>query len=273
MQKGTPSPLAGMKPLFGKKQKFLIGVVHLRPLPGSPGWKGDLKAVVRAALADAQAYEEGGAQALFIENFGDMPFTKGSVGPETIAAMAVAGCAIREAVKLPMGFNVLRNDARAALALCAACRGSFIRVNVLTGAMLTDQGIIEGDAYETLRYRQRICPEAKIFADVHVKHAVPLGSWRIGDSARDAVERGLADALIISGSGTGLAADRADVEQVRASCPSARLLLGSGVTEANLKDYLPLADGFIVGTSLKRDRKVSNPVDVKRVAALVRGLA
>src|SRR5207302_2882561 len=121
----------------------------------------------------------GGAHALCIENFGDIPFTKGKVGPETIAAMAAAGCAIREMVKLPIGFNVLRNDASAALALCAACRGSFIRVNVHAGAMLTDQGLIEGNAYDTLRYRQRLCPEVQIFADVHVKHAVPLGNWSI----------------------------------------------------------------------------------------------
>src|SRR5262249_15073629 len=155
--------------------------------------------LIEFAVHDARAYERGGAHALFIENFGDVPFTKGHVGPETIAAMAAAGRAIREAVKLPVGFNVLRNDACAALALCAACGGSFIRVNVHTGAMLTDQGLIEGNAYETLRYRQRICPEAAIFADVHVKHAVPLGDWTIEDSARDTVERGLADALIISG--------------------------------------------------------------------------
>ena len=104
-------------------------------------------------------YERGGAHAVFVENFGDVPFTKTNVAPETIAAMAAAGRAIRAAVKLPIGFNVLRNDARAALALCAACGGNFIRVNIHTGAMLTDQGIIEGDAYETLRYRERICPE------------------------------------------------------------------------------------------------------------------
>jgi membrane complex biogenesis BtpA family protein len=183
--------------------------------------------------------------------------------------MAAAGCAIRAAVKVPIGFNVLRNDARAALALCAACDGKFIRVNVHTGAMLTDQGLIESEAHDTLRYRQQICPEAQIFADVHVKHAVPLGDCTIEDSARDTLERGLADALIVSGVGTGWAADLADVERVRRACPSAKVLLGSGVTVANIRDFLPLADGFIVATSLKRDGKVSNPVDPKRVRALV----
>ena len=261
-----------MHPLLNLRPKLLIGVVHLRPLPGSPRWRGDLEAVIQAAVEDARAYQRGGAQALFIENFGDMPFTKAQVGPETIAAMAAAGRAVRAAVELPIGFNVLRNDARAALALCAACGGRFIRVNVHTGAMLTDQGLIEGNAFDTLRYRRQVCPEALIFADVHVKHAVPLGNWSMGDSARDAVERGLADALIISGTGTGMATDRADVERVRASCPAAKILLGSGVTLENLPDYLPLADGFIVGSSLKRGGKVFNPVDPKRVAKLARAL-
>jgi membrane complex biogenesis BtpA family protein len=261
-----------MNVLLSSQQKLLIGVVHLLPLPGSPRWRSDLEHIIGLAVNDAYTYERGGAHALFVENFGDVPFTKGNVGPETVAAMAAAGRAIREAVKLPIGFNVLRNDACAALALCAACDGSFVRVNVHTGAMLTDQGLIEGNAYQTLRYRQRICPGARIFADVHVKHAVPIGDWTIEDAARDTVERGLADVLIVSGVGTGMAAQVADVERVRRACPSAKIFLGSGVTTANVRDFLPLADGLIVGTSLKTGGLVGKPVDPKRVAALAKAL-
>lgn len=261
-----------MKSLFSSARKLLIGVVHLRPLPGAPRFARNLRELIDFAVADARAYERGGAHAVFIENFGDVPFTKTSVAPETIAAMTAAGCAARAAVKLPIGFNVLRNDAEAALALCAACGGSFIRVNVHTGAMLTDQGLIEGDAYHTLRYRERIAPGAEILADVHVKHAVPLGDWTIADSAHDTVARGLADALIVSGVGTGQAADIADVERVRKACPKAKLLLGSGVDAANVKSYLRFADGVIVGSSLKRDGRLANPVDPKRVAALLRAM-
>src|SRR5215472_14130199 len=158
---------------FSAQKKLLIGVVHLKPLPGSPSWKGNFEAVLKSALADARAYERGGADGLVIENFGDVPFTKGKVGPETVAAMATVGRTIAENSRRPIGFNVLRNDACAALALCATCNGSFIRVNVHAGAMLTDQGVIESNSFETLRYRKRICPGAMIFADVHVKHAVP----------------------------------------------------------------------------------------------------
>ena len=261
-----------MKNLLPSHRKVLIGVVHLKPLPGSPRHRQTMADIIKFAVADAVAYERGGAHAIFIENFGDVPFTKTNVSPETIAAMTAAGCAVRSAVKLPIGFNVLRNDARAALALCAACGGDFIRVNVHSGAMLTDQGIIEGDAYNTLRYRATVAPGAQIFADVHVKHAVPLGDWSLEDAANDTVERGLADALIVSGVGTGKAADIGDVDRVRAACPQAKILLGSGVNVGNVKDFLRIADGVIVGSSLKKDGKLANPVDAKRVAALVKAV-
>ena len=190
-------------------------------------------------MNDARAYERGGAHAVFIENFGDVPFTKSSVAPETIAAMAAAGRAIRAAVKLPIGFNVLRNDARAALALCAACGGDFIRVNIHTGAMLTDQGIIEGDAYETLRYRERLCPDVADPRRRPRETRRPLGNWPLDIAARDTLERGLADALIVSGTGTGEAADVSDLETVRRACPTAKILLGSGVTAENVHELFP----------------------------------
>lgn len=266
-----PSAAGSFRPLtFEPTAKRLIGVVHLRPLPGAPRWGGDFEAVLEAALADARAYERGGADAVLVENYGDLPFTSGSVPPETVAAMAVVGRAIRQAIRLPVGFNVLRNDAHAALALCAACGGSFIRVNVHVGALVTDQGLIQGQAFATTRLRRSLCPQSLILADVQVKHSVPLAALPIEISACDTWNRGLADGLIISGIGTGQPADWRDLERVRAACPKARLLVGSGVTVDNVEQYLPWADGFIVGSSLKRHGQVEQPVDPRRVAALVK---
>lgn len=233
-----------------------------------------MTAVVRAAVADAVAYEQGGATAVIIENFGDVPFTKGRVPAETVAAMAVAGQAVRAAIKLPIGFNVLRNDPLSGLALCAACGGEFIRVNVHSGAMLTDQGLIEGDAFNTLRRRRELGLEhVAILADVHVKHAVPLGNQSLADAAKDTHERGLADGLIVSGFGTGRPTDAEDVRVVREACPNAAILLGSGVTAGNVGQYLPSANGFIVGSSLKRGGRVGAPVDVRRVSALAQAIS
>jgi membrane complex biogenesis BtpA family protein len=251
-----------------RDRRLFIAVIHLHPLPGSPRWGGDFERVLRSAVDDARACEEGGADAVIIENFGDVPFSKGAVAPETVAAMAVVGAALREAVGLPLGFNVLRNDGHAALALCAACGGDFIRINVLSGAMVTDQGLIEGNAFAVTRLRRQLAPNAKIVADVHVKHASPLGSLPIEIAARDSAERGLADALVVSGAATGDAASLDELRRVRSACPEIPILVGSGVTMSNAGGYLEFADGIIVGTSVKRDATVSNPIDSRRVAAL-----
>lgn len=261
-----------MKDILRSHRKVFLGVVHLKPLPGAPRHRASMAEIIDAAVADAAAYERGGANGIIVENFGDVPFTRGLVAPETVAAMTAAGCAVRAAVKLPIGFNVLRNDARTALALCRVCSGDYLRVNVHSGAMLTDQGLIEGEAYHTLRERERIAPGTQIFADVHVKHAVPLGDWSLEDAASDTLERGLADALIVSGVGTGKAADLEDVKRVRAACPHAKILLGSGVNVENVNSFLQVADGIIVGSSLKRDGKLAHPVDPKRVAAMAKAV-
>lgn len=249
----------------------LIGVIHLRPLPGSPGWEqsASMAEVCDLAAADACAFVDGGFDAVVIENFGDIPFTKTQVAPETVAAMARAAESVRVAIdaNLPIGFNVLRNDAGAALGLCAACDGSFIRVNVHSGAMVTDQGVIEGDAYRTVRKRAALCPGVKIFADVLVKHAAPLGEVPLEQAARDTWQRGKADALIASGVGTGEATSLDDLRRIRQACPDAPLLVGSGATAASAADLLSVADGLIVASALKKDGVLAAAVDVERVKA------
>lgn len=269
---GRTSPVVTRINLLEGPTRILIGVLHLQPLPGSPRWGGSMKAVIEAAVSDARAYARGGVHALCVENFGDLPFGRGPVGPETVAAMAVVAAAVQEAVALPLGFNVLRNDARAALALCAACGGAFVRVNVHVGAMLTDQGIIEGEAHQTLRYRALVAPGVAIWADILVKHAVRLGDWPLEMAAWDTWHRGLADALILSGVATGEPADPEQLRRLRAACPGAKVLIGSGVTPDNVAQYAD-ADGFLVGTYLKKDGRLDRPVDPQRVRALVRAMA
>lgn len=237
----------------------LIGMVHLGPLPGAPLFTS-MQEVLDLALDDARALAAGGADALMIENFGDRPFTRGRVEAETIAAMTRVIGEIAREVRLPFGVNVLRNDALTALGIAAATGASFIRVNVHTGAMVTDQGIIVGDAYATLRKRATLAPEVLIFADYLVKHATPMGEM----SAKDLRLRGLADAVIVTGTETGAAADPARLRAVREEI-DAPLLVGSGLTAANAASFGD-ADGAIAGTSIKTDGRV----DRARVEALVR---
>ena len=255
-------------------QQPLIGMVHLPALPGSPGDTGEgMEPVIKRAVADARALEAGGAAAVMIENFFDTPFAKDSVPPHTIAAMTRAVLAVRRATKLPIGVNVLRNDVRAALAIAQVCEAQFVRVNVWIGAAVTDQGIIEGAAREAILYRREIGADVAIFADVFVKHAAQLAGGSIEDAARDAVLRGKADALIVTGSATGSGTSAEDVAAVKRALPSTRVLVGSGFDAASAAALMAIADGAIVGTSLKLDGAVEAPVDAERVRALRSAMA
>jgi membrane complex biogenesis BtpA family protein len=250
----------------------LIGVVHLLGLPGSPR-AAPLKTTIERAVADAVALERGGADAIIVENFNDAPFRSGAVDPHTVAAMTVATQQVGSAVSCEIGVNVLRNDAAAALGIALACGASFIRVNVHTGAMLTDQGIITGRADETLRLRKLLDAERiRIYADVLVKHAVPFGPVTLEDAARDAVERGLADAIIVTGNATGQSASPDDVRRA-VEVANVPVYVGSGVTADNLREFVPPATGVIVGSWLKTDGVIANPVDAQRVERLRSQLA
>ena len=257
-----------LESLFGTGN-FVIGMVHLLPLPGSPRWTGQMADILERAVSDARTLEEGEIDGLLVENFGDAPFCKGRVEAHTISAMTLAVEAVRKAVNVPVGVNVLRNDSKSALAIASATGGEFIRVNVHTGAMITDQGLIEGNAHESVRYRKELGTHTKILADVLVKHATPLGSQSMEQAARETVHRGLADAIIVTGAGTGDPTDVDDVAKAKESVPDFPVLVGSGVHEGNAAKLLSIADGVIVGTSLKEDGITTNPVDKTRVAKLM----
>ena len=245
----------------------LFGMVHLRALPGAP-LHTSLDEVIDAALFDAHALADGGVDGYVVENFGDRPFFKNRVPAETIAAMTRVVAELARDVSLPFGVNVLRNDARAALAVAAATGAAFIRVNVHAGAFVADQGILEGEAADTMRLRAALCPNVLVFADHMVKHAAPLGVVDEVQSARDLRLRALADAIVSSGAETGAPSDPARLRRLREALPDAPLVVGSGLTADNAAQFAD-ADAAIAGTSLKRGGAVDAPVDRERVARLV----
>ena len=255
-----------------RTKSTLLGVVHLPPLPGSPRWAGDRTALFEAARRDASALIAGGMDGFIVENFGDAPFFPDRVPPETIAAMTtIANELRREVGDAPtIGINVLRNDAAAALAIAAAVGADWIRVNVHTGAMLTDQGWIEGRAAETLRRRAALdATDVRIAADVGVKHALRPPGFSMTESARETVGRGLADAVIVTGVATGAAVAGDDLAEVRGALPDTPIWIGSGATSDTIGALLEIADGVIVGTTLKREGRLDQPVDRSRVEAFV----
>ena len=249
----------------------IVGVIHLPPLPGTargPSASG-MDEILETARRDAAAWASGGADALIVENFGDVPFHKGPVGPETIAAMTLAVALVIAETGLPVGVNVLRNDVEGAVAIAAAAGGRFVRANIYAGAAVTDQGLIEGRADSVQALIRRLDAPISVWADVDVKHAAPLASRPIGEMAEDAVVRGLAGAVIVSGAGTGAPTDPEDLRAVRAALPDTPIYVGSGATAKTLPSLLAIANGAILGTAAKVDGRVANPVDPERVRALV----
>jgi uncharacterized protein len=248
---------------------LLVGMVHLPPLPGTRG-APPLDDTERRALRDAAALAEAGFGAVMVENFGDAPFFPGPVPPHTVAAMTRLAGAVRRALPaaVKLGINVLRNDACAALAVAAAVGADLVRVNVHTGVMLTDQGLIQGQAHETVRYRDTLAPGVAIWADLRVKHAAPLAVRPLEEELDELLERGQADAVVLSGTRTGGPVDVDELARLARHRPGAPLVVGSGATPEQLPLLLPHVSAVIAGTWVKEGGRVEAPVDPARARAL-----
>jgi membrane complex biogenesis BtpA family protein len=239
----------------------LIGMIHLGALPGSPQYEGAIGNVVNRALADAETLASAGFDAVMVENFGDAPFFPDDVPAVTVAAMTRVITEISAAIDLPIGVNVLRNDALSAMSIAAATGAAMIRVNVLSSMMYTDQGPIVGRAAELARLKSAIAPDVMVLADVFVKHATPPPGATIELSAIDAWERSGADALVISGTGTGTSVDLEDLKRVARVVPEAPLVVGSGADAGNVGVLAETVRSVIVGSSLKPNHDVTRPID------------
>lgn len=269
-----PKPNA-IEAIFGRR-RAVIGVIHSRPLPGSPEYDGaSMDDILAFAIAEARRYSDGGADGLIVENHGDIPFAKpDDLGPETAACMAVMTQAVRHAVAIPLGVNVLANGAVMALAVAKAAGAAFIRVNQFANGYVANEGFIEGRAGEALRYRAMLrARDIRVFADVHVKHGAHAitADRSIAELARD-VEFFDADAAIATGQRTGDSATQEELRAVAAGT-SLPIIVGSGVTPENVGDIFTVADAVIVASYLKRDGVWWNEVDPDRMRVFMAAVA
>lgn len=254
-----------LEAMFGV-EKPLVGVLHLPPLPGSPREGPGREGVRERLRRDLEALD--GVDGIVVENFGDAPFHPGRVPAHTVAFMSVLASEAVSSAGVPVGVNVLRSDGEAALAAAEAARADFVRVNVWTGARVADQGVVQGRAREVLRLRRRLDSRVRVFADVDVKHSAPLADRPLADEVREAVDRGGADAVLVTGPSTGSAPDPGRLETARRAA-DAPVLAASGATPASAGELLGRSDGLVVGTALKVDGDPRNPVDRERVRAMV----
>jgi uncharacterized protein len=251
--------------------KPVIGMVHLWPLPGAPGYTGyGMQTIIDHALRDAEALVQGGVDGLVVENMWDHPYYVGAeVRPEAMTAQAVAAAEIVKNFPLPVGINVIHNGGIVCLSIAVAARARFIRVCILTGSRLWDTGELDhGCAADLVRKRKELyAEEIHFFADVDKKHSVAFPGIDLSTHIEWCEFYG-ADALIVTGRMTGSAPDVEKVREAK-SLASRPILVGSGSNQENIGAFLQYADGVIVGSSLKIDSVMQNPVDVKRVRAFM----
>ena len=257
------SRLKSLEELFGVK-KPIIGMIHLPPL--YPLSDYPLDKVIEFALSEAEKLVNAEFSAIMIENFMDNPFPKERVSDYVFSKLSIIVSEIKKQVPIPIGVNILRNACLQALALATVLNLSFIRCNVFEGVYVTDQGLIEGAAFELINLKRQLKSSVKILADVHVKHSRPLGDFTLREAATNAIKRGKADAIIVSGKATGKPPTLEQLKQLKDI--NIRPILGSGLTVNNLSDFSTYISGAIVGTSIKINSDVYNPIDDNKAIAI-----
>jgi len=230
-----------------RRKPFIIGMIHLPPLLGSPNNKLSLEEIINFAYNEGKKLEEAGVDSVIVENLGDYPFYKDQIPPITVASMSIITREIRRNFSFDaVGVNVLRNGCIDAFSIAHITNSQFIRCNIFIGAYVTDQGIIEGKAADLLRLKRYLNSKVMIAADIHVKHAYPLYNLPIEIAAQDLAERGGADAVIVSGYRSNIPPEIDVVRKVK-SAVSLPVLIGSGLSLDNFKEYCREADGLIIG--------------------------
>jgi len=261
-----------MTSLFSRT-KPVAGVIHIGALPGTPRASQSVAELVTAARKEAKVYRECGVDGIIIENMHDVPYLKGEVGPEIVAAMTAIGTEVKNESQLPVGIQILAGANIEAMAVAHAAGLDFIRAEGFAYAHVADEGIIEASAAKLLRYRRMIGAErVQVWTDVKKKHSAHAitADVSLGETA-ETVEFMGADCVIVTGSATGQAPKVADIQEAKSHC-HLPVFLGSGISESNIEQFCREADGFIIGSSFKIDALWSNTIDPRRVTQFMRVL-
>jgi membrane complex biogenesis BtpA family protein len=256
-----------------RSRRPVIAMIHVGALPGTPASREPLRAIEARARREAEIYRDAGVDGLMLENMHDTPYLRGDVGPEIVAALAVIGRAVKDATRLPCGVQVLAGANRAAIAVALAAGLDFIRAEGFAFAHVADEGFIQSSAAELLRYRKAIgASHVQVWADVKKKHSSHAITADVSIAATaHAVEFMRGDAVIVTGAVTGDAPTVADINDVKAAT-RLPVFLGSGVSAANVAQFLPRADGFIVGSEFKAAGHWSGAVEPRRVKRFMAAL-
>jgi uncharacterized protein len=258
-----------IKSLFSQP-KVVIGVIHVGALPGTPRSSQSVSEVVATAKSEARIYRESGVDGVIIENMHDVPYLRGEVGPEIVAAMTTVSVEVKHECGLPVGVQILAGANIEAMAVAHAAGLDFIRAEGFAYAHVADEGLIQSSAARLLRFRKMIgATQVQVWVDVKKKHAAHAitADVSLGETA-ETVEFMGADCVIVTGSATGKPPTVEDVDEAKSHC-GLPVFLGSGITDTNIAGFQNRADGFIIGSAFKIDGLWSNTIDPSRVSRVM----
>ena len=256
------------KSLPWRREKPIIGTIHLQALPGSVHHSQPIQDLISSAKEETKTLVKAGIDGILIENYGDYPYVRTENPSETTAAMTLITSTLKNMFQVPIGINILRNSCTQAMSVASVCEIDFIRCNIFTSAYVTDQGIIQGEARKVLLKRKKLNSNVLVFADIFCKHASPISNRGLLEEAQDAIFRGSADAIIITGHRTGVPPRKEDLIKLKEQ-NLGPILIGSGLTTENYNELMQFADGAIVGSYFKRNGDISQSVDFERVSSLL----
>jgi len=255
-------------------EKPIIGMIHIDALPGTPNYKGDVKKIIANAVREAITYLDCGIDSIVIENMHDAPYLKRIVGPEITSLMSIIGYEIKTKTKLPVGIQILAGANRQALAAAKSAGLDFIRAEGFVFSHIADEGIIDSDAGDLLRYRKMIDAEnILVFTDIKKKHSSHniTADVSIVETA-NAAEFFLSDGLIITGTKTGKEADIVEVKAVQKTS-KLPVIIGSGINVNNVENFFQISDAMIIGSYFKKNGKWENTIDSSRVKSFMKKIA
>ncbi len=261
-----------IKKLF-KKEKNIIGMVHIQALPGTPRHSKSMKEIISKAVEEAELFENAGFDSVLLENMHDVPYLNRNIGPEIVASMTAVACGIKNSISLPVGIQILSGANKQALAVAKAAGLSFIRTEGFVFSHISDEGLMNSDAGELLRYRKQIdAQNILIFTDIQKKHSSHhlTSDISITEFAK-AAEFFLSDGIVLTGTVTGKPADTIELKAVKKET-NLPVLIGSGITDKNISSYWTFADGFIVGSYFKDKGYWENPISKKRVTKFMENI-
>jgi len=246
--------------------KLVIGMIHVDALPGTPKYGGNVEQIIENAINEAEIYKSTGVGGIMIENMHDVPYLNNSSGPEIVSTMAIIAYEIKKRTNLFSGIQILASANMEAIAVANAANLDFIRAEGFVFAHVADEGIVESNAGEILRYRKQIgATDLLVFTDIKKKHSAHAISSDVSivETAK-AAEFFLSDGVIVTGSSTGEEANITELIEVKKNI-KLPVIIGSGITSENIERYFDLADAFIVGSYFKKDGDWKNSIDVERV--------